>query len=127
MIESKRERGTLLLPSGPHPTKAFLRRPVSESSRLCRPPDAHGESGPSRRLELSAERIHPQPVAKVPRGVAPRIWLGIEAEKRRVLKEIRGVSTTKSPSQSRKRRPRDFCNGLLTAAPSRRGYAGRAS
>jgi hypothetical protein len=26
-----------------------------------------------------------QPGAKVPRGDAPRIWLGIEAEKRRVL------------------------------------------
>src|SRR5260221_127818 len=54
-----------------------------------------------------------QPVIKIPRGVAPRVWLGIEAEKRRVWNEIRGVSTTKSPSQSRKRRPRDFYRGLL--------------
>src|SRR5665213_1128956 len=59
------------------------------------------------------ERRRKQPVTKVPRGDAPRILLGIEAEKRRVLNEIRGVSTTKSPSKSRKRRPRDFCHGLL--------------
>src|SRR5665213_4451600 len=60
-----------------------------------------------------ASAVFQQPVAKVPRGGAPRILLGIEAEKRRVLNEIRGVSTTKSPSKSRKRRPRDFCHGLL--------------
>jgi hypothetical protein len=61
-----------------------------------------------------------QPVVKPPRGAAPRTLLGIKAEKRRVLNEIRGVSTTKSPSKSRdstelaevKRRPRGFHHGL---------------
>ena len=39
--------------------------------------------------------------------------LGIEAEKRRVLNQIRGVSTTKRPSKRRTRRPREFRHGLL--------------
>jgi len=49
------------------------------------------------RLTVDAQ----QPMAKVPRGDAPRILLRIEAEKRRVLNEIRGVSTTKRLSKSR--------------------------
>jgi hypothetical protein len=52
-------------------------------------------------------------VVKLPRGVAQWISHGIEAEKQRLLKEIRGVSKTQSPCESRKRRPRDFHHGLL--------------
>jgi len=53
-------------------------------------------------------------VVKLPRGVTPRLSHGIEAEKQQVLNEIRGVSTTKSPCEGRKRRPREFHHRLLS-------------
>jgi hypothetical protein len=65
---------------------------------------------PPRTVDLSAR-------GETPRAVSRREFCSGSRRRRQALNEIRAISTTRSPSKSRKRRPRGFHHGLLEHPP----------
>ena len=86
----------------------------------------YGSASPGRTQENPTRRIPPQqPVAKVPRGDAPRHRPRTEASRRSSIEsKYERVSTTKGRGRGRKQRPRDFCHWLLSPDDLSERWAG---